>query len=107
MATLLEQYAMKSDADLKNRVESAVSKTAQNILSSEPGTTPNSRNRRKWAENAAGMPELFSARMLWSVVGNPTIQGHYVSTTPHATANIPDGDIEFVVADMVDNFAQG
>lgn len=107
MATFLEIHEMRQDPNLKARVEAAIAKVAQYIISTEAANTANHRNRRKWAYDASGMPELFSARMLWSVVGNGTIQAAYISTTPHNHENIPDGDIEWVVGTMVDIYSQG
>jgi len=99
MATLLDTYNLATGTDgsiLLAKCTAAVAKTAQAILS-EPPQTQNHSNRLRWAKAALVDPSSEAKRMLWAVLGNPTVQANGAST--------PDSDLEWVVGQLVNIFA--
>lgn len=96
MANFLQIYQLKSNAQFKSRVASAVAKGAYNVLI-EPANTTNHSDRLIWAHNAMANAESSAEQMLWSVVQNPIIQANGINST--------DSDIELVINGLIDIFA--
>jgi len=93
---LIDQYNLKSNAEFKARIASAIAKASNNIINEDPGTT-NHTERLVWAKNAIINAETVAEQMLWLVVQNPTIQTNGLSSS--------DNDIEFVVNSYINFLA--
>jgi hypothetical protein len=96
MATLEDINKLKYDATLRRRFESAMDKSATDILNEDPGTT-NHANRIKWAKDVLyNLMDMVSA-MMGVFMQNATLQSSGTAVT--------DNDILFIVSSAIDGFA--
>lgn len=99
MATYIEIFNLRFEStNLRTRAVVAVAKAAQDILNEDPSTT-NHTARIAWARQALQDTARTADAMLWGLVGNATIQANGEAS--------PDGDIQFVINSLVDQFAAG
>lgn len=94
MATLNEVYDHAvTDSILRNRVAAAIATAAWNIFAE---ATP-VQARINWAKDAIGNVMGMANTWIWGVCGNATVQAANFDPT--------DGDIQFIINAMVDDFA--
>ena len=99
MATLAQLHDLRYGAQsLKNRLTAAVAKSAQYVLIEDVGTV-NHAQRLKWARMALKNAPAAAEDMMWGLVANATVAAAGEAAT--------DGDIEYVVASLIDTFAEG
>ena len=94
--SLISVYNLKTNAEFKARVASAVSKAAFDILNESPATE-NHAERVVWAKASMLNAEGVAEQMLWAIVQNATIQTEGLDST--------DNDIQFVVNSNINYFA--
>ena len=94
--SLISVYNLRTNAEFKARVASAVAKAAFDILN-ESGSTEYHAERVVWAKASMADAETVAEQMLWTVVQNATIQSSGLDST--------DNDIQFVVNSNINNFA--
>lgn len=91
-----------ANATLMKQLAAAIATAAVQVLA-EPETTYNHDKRIAWARACLATPEApleMANQMIWGVLGNVTVQGELQST-----GVVPDGDLAFVVASLVDTYA--
>jgi hypothetical protein len=98
MATYSQIYNLHANSELRNKVTVACSIAAQAILS-EATSTDNHAARLLWARAALVNPQEEATRMMWGILGNPTIQNAGAAST--------DGDVQWVVNSLINTFAAG
>jgi hypothetical protein len=90
--------AVVTDSPLAKQVAVACAKAAADIYNEAPDTA-NHANRLTWSRAVMANPPAMAARMVWSVLENPTIQA--------APGEAVDGDVQYVVNSLIDTFANG
>lgn len=99
MATLQEIWNLHQQATvLKSRTAAACATAALAVFAEDVGTT-NHAARLVWANSALRDADAMAAQMFWGVLGNPTVQAAGDATT--------DGDLQWVVSNLVNTFATG
>lgn len=99
MATLAQLHDLRYGASgLKNRLVAACAKSAQYVLIEDPATV-NHAQRVKWGRLTLKDAPAMAESMMWGLVANTTVAAAGEAAT--------DGDIEFVVASLIDTFAEG
>lgn len=104
---LLEVYAWATgghaNGDLKNQLAAGIAVAAVNVLA-ESTDAHNHANRVLWAKRVLNSPQSpldMANQMIWGVLGNTTIQGELAAEG----SVVPDGDLFFVIASLVDTYA--
>lgn len=100
MASLQDSYAMSNDTEFINRVSSAVATTAYNIITTEADTEPDHDQRYAFARDVVKDVNAYAYQFTRMVVANPTI----AEKAPNQ-ADVPDGDILYVVNTVWTDFA--
>ncbi len=67
MATYNELFALRSNADLRNRITAAIAVKCDEIRL-EADTVPNYANRRLWAKEALTAPDAMAEKMMWGIL---------------------------------------
>lgn len=99
MATLIELYNLRygvGGAELKNRIEMQLGKTAQYILIENPATA-NHAERLNWAKLTLRDPQTMVEKMHSAILTDATISANGAAST--------DLQIESAVAAQIDVFA--
>lgn len=96
MATLEEINIIKNDATLRSRIESAMDKSAVEILN-EDGATANHAERVLWAKDVLYSDVDMVDKMMGLFTQNATLQADGNDST--------DNDIQFIVNSYIDQFA--
>lgn len=100
MATYSELFDLRSDANLRNRITTAVAIQAD-VIRLENVNTANHANRLIWAKEAFVNPEAVANKMMWGILAaNKNI-------TPDQTKGVTDASLQTAVANLVDVFATG
>ena len=99
MPVLLEAKQLSSDAGFVDRVTMAAVEAALAISSESPATA-NHLNRANLAQRVLMSPQRYGELMAQACAVNGTINAAYV-----AGSEIPDNDIQFVVASVWDGYA--
>lgn len=94
MATLSEVFDQAvTNSTLRNRTAAAIATAAWNIFAEAVPVA----QRIAWAKDAIGNCMGMANTWVWGVCGNATVQA--------AGFNPTDGDIQYVINTMVDDFA--
>lgn len=96
MATLEEINIVKHDATLRSRIESALDKTATDIIYEDLGTA-NHAERILWAKDVLYSDIDMVSKMMGLLVQNASLQ--------NSGNDASDNDILFIVASYVDEFS--
>lgn len=98
MSVLLATWQLVNDQKFRGRIAAAIYKAAENIVNE--GGTPES-DRFKLANQVRIGPANKIDWFIWKVASNPSIASESVD----GQANVPDGDIDYVVASVWDEVA--
>lgn len=102
MASLVDSSTMSNDPVLISRVTEAVAQTAYNILATEADDAPNHAEREAFASSVLTQITTYGIHFTRMCVANPTI----AAKAPDQ-ADVPDGDILYVVDQLWIGFAAG
>lgn len=93
---LLDIHRIYADKDIRNRVESAISKAAQDVINEDPGTL-NHLSRLDWAIDALIRGRNYSEMFSRFVSLNATVQA--------AGGTATDNDLQYIVNSYIDAVA--
>jgi len=97
---VIHDAAVAADSVLRKQITVAIAKAATDIFNEDPTTNGHER-RMVWSrqvQTSSGRNQMADA-MIWKVLENATIQA--------APNSSPDGDVQFVVNSLVNQFAGG
>jgi len=89
--------AVVADSTLRKKITVAVQKAATDIVNEDPQTAQHSQ-RLAWARAVLRDPVVWSGKVVWVILQNPTIAA--------APASATDNDVQFVVNSNVNAFIQ-
>ena len=100
MATYAELFDLRTNSELRNRIQVACIVAAETIRGEDSGTE-NHANRLLWAVEAFRNPKANSERMLWALLAA------FKDQAVGVIANPTDAQIQEAVDAAVDLFATG
>lgn len=100
----LDRIAVARSDTFAARVAMILMKLAVDV-SNEATTTPNHANRQKLAQKHFRAEVNAKALAAAVIASNATIQAAIDAQPAQLGANVPDGDLEFVISGLYDHFA--
>lgn len=97
MATLEQQFTIRNDSNMIDRVEAACVKYADyiaEIMHSNPDTHGYNADMVQWVGRTLATPRVQAVKIMGAIAGNTTISAAYVSG---GQSGVPDSDISYVV----------
>lgn len=102
--SVLDRIATATDATFAARVAMILMKSAIDVTNEDP-TTANHANRLRFAQ--MHIKGMVNAKLIGAAIiaNNATTQANIDGSPSLLGSNIPDGDIEFVIGQLFNNFA--